>query len=431
MRLRTAWRAMVCAGLTAGLAFGLAVPAQAATIAVLPFRMDASNQAGWWKPIDEFNGRVYVAYNAWGSASAGGSGDTHTVYVASRDASDPAGTWTRGCVKASATAECTVFGDDIGHNNPTVVVDGDGFIHAFVSMHNHDWRYYRSTVPGDVTTLVRATMPDTGKFTYPNATRVNNGDVYLIVREYSTEGEGRLYRWNNAANTWSRVATFARDNSYVVYPDDVIGDANGDVHIAWEWAYDSANGLRHYGSYVRYSPATNTFHNAAGAALSLPVTHTSPIIYQPIEAAETPIGRDNAAGLQSAKLSLNQATGRPIVAYRYRSSPAPAPFRVKLAEWNGAGWVRSVVYGGAYDTYAAVDITTFGASGIRVYYAKMQTIADDHAFVATRSGTTWSETLLLSNVPIERLAVTRRGTTDHLYLASPGTHQLFYGTHDW
>ncbi|HKE74878.1 MAG TPA: hypothetical protein VKB57_14755 [Acidimicrobiales bacterium] len=37
----------------------------------VPFGMDASNQAGWWKPIDEFGGSVYVAYDAWGGAGLG------------------------------------------------------------------------------------------------------------------------------------------------------------------------------------------------------------------------------------------------------------------------------------------------------------------------------------------------------------------------
>jgi hypothetical protein len=408
----------------------LAVPGQAhAAVSTekVPYRIDGSNQAGWWKPIDELNGKLYLAYNAWGDAASGGATDTHTVYVAARDAQ---GTWTRGCAKASATAACTVFTDDIGHNQPTIAVDGDGYLHAFVSMHNNDWRYYRSTAPGDVTTLVRATMPDSGKFTYPNATRVNNGDVYLIVREYSTEGEGRLYRWNNSSNTWSRVATFARDVNYVVYPDDLIGDANGDLHLTWEWAYSSANNLRHLGSYLRYSPATGRFYNASGTQLSTPVTTASPIVYQPVEAPESPTGRDYAPGVQSAKMSLRPNTLRPVIAYRYRSA-AGGPFRVRLAEWNGTSWVRSIVYAGTYDTFAAVDITTSGATGLRVYYAKNQTVADNHVFAASPQSGVWAETLILGGVPVERLAVTRRGATDHLYLASPSTHELHYGTNPW
>lgn len=426
VRLRNAVRVLISAGVAGGMTFGLAAPASAAT-ELVPYRMDASNQAGWWKPIDEFNGVVYMAYNAWGSASAGGANDTHTVYVARRQ---PDGSWTRGCMQ-TATGACQVFPDDLGHSQPTIAIDGDGYIHAWVAMHGDiGWNYFRSTAPGDVGAMVRATMPDPGNYTYPSATRISNGDVYLIIR---AGPNGRLYRWNNAANTWSQVATFAHSSGYVVYPDDVIGDANGNVHIAWEWAYGGTGGLRHYGSYLRYSPATNRFYNAAGSAMTLPVsTRSGGVVYQPIEGSESPTGVGNAPGVQSAKVALNQVNGRPLVAYRYRSA-AGGPFRVKLAEWNGSGWVRSVVYGGVYDTFAAVDISTYGASGVRVYYAKNQTNGDDHAFAATRQSSTgtWPETLLLSGVPVERLSVTRRGTIDHLYLAAPGTRQLFYGTNNW
>lgn len=426
VRMRTTSRSVLCAGLVAGIVLAAAAPAHAATEPV-PFRMDASNQAGWWRPIEEDNGRIYVAYNAWGSSTDSGAGDTHTVYIAKRE---PDGTWTRGCMR-TATGECAVFGDDVGHHQPTIAIDGDGYIHAFVSMHSVNWRYYRSNAPGDVTSMVNRSsqMPDQGGlYTYPNATRTENGDVYLIVR---AGREGRLYRWNNAANSWSRAATFASDPNFVVYPDDVIA-SDGDVHIAWEWAFGGANGLRHLGSYLRYSPATGQFRNAAGAAVTAPVHTLSPVVYQPLEGSERSDMRGGTdPGVQSAKLSFHPGTHQPVVAYRYRSTSG-GTFRVRLAEWTGSAWARSVVYAGAYDTFAAVDVTTNGSSGVRVYYAKNQTIADDHAFVATRqTDGTWAETLLLQDVAVERLAVTRRGNTDHLYLASPGTHQLYYGTREW
>src|SRR5262245_5934346 len=60
----------------------------------VPYRMDASNQAGWWSPLAEQDGNVFVAYNGWGTSTSGASDDTHTVYVARRTA---AGVWTRGC----------------------------------------------------------------------------------------------------------------------------------------------------------------------------------------------------------------------------------------------------------------------------------------------------------------------------------------------
>jgi hypothetical protein len=423
-------KAVLGAVLAVALAATVTAPAQAAvSTQVVPFRMDASNQAGWWKPIEEFGGLPYVAYNAWGSASEGGSTDTHTVYVARRE---PNGTWTRGCMQ-TATGACAVFNDDVGHYQPSISIDGDGYLHAFVSMHNNDWRYYRSTAPGDVTTMVnRSTqLPDQGgQYTYPNVSRAANGDLYLIVRSYP---QGRLYRWNNAANTWSRVAIFAAATNYVVYPDDVIGDSVGNIHIAWEWAYGGANGLRHLASYLRYEPATNRFFTASGAQIAVPVTTTSPVVYQPLEGQELSTDRDNASGppgVQSAKLAINLATMRPVAAYRYRSAHG-YPWRVRLAEWTGTAWRRQVVYGGAYDTTAAVDVSVHN-SGIRVYYAKAATLTGDQAFAATRQPDgTWAETVLLPGVRVERLGVIRRGATDHLYLAAPSAHELYYGTSTW
>ncbi|MGH8840810.1 MAG: BNR-4 repeat-containing protein [Jiangellaceae bacterium] len=408
---------MLAAGV--GAAF-LASPVGAEQV---PYRMDASNQAGWWKPVDEVNGSVYLAYNAWGSRSQGGANDTHTVYVARRD---PSGLWTRGCLKSSAGA-CVVFNDDIGHNQPTLAVDGDGYIHVFASMHQVPWRYYRSNRPGDVTSMVdrSATMPDQGHpITYPNATRTVTGDIFLIVRDLR---DGRLYRWDNTANTWTRAATFAQDPAYVVYPDDVIADAAGNVHIAWEWAYNGANGLRHLGSYLRYQPATGQFTAAAGTKVAAPATHaTKSAIYQPLEPgeADTDVSSPtNPPGFQSAKLVLDTASGYPTAAYRFRPT-AGGRFEVRLAEWDGAAWKRTVVYAGRYTTYAAIDVTIRGGTP-RVYYAKTAVPSGNQAFAAKRQPDgRWVESLLLAGVPVERLAVVPRGNVDYVYLSTPSLRQL-------
>jgi hypothetical protein len=428
MRRGNVVRLLVCAVLAGGSLVGSSTASQAATsTSRVPFRMDASNQAGWWKPIEEFGGRIYVAYNAWGGPTAGGASDTHTVYVAKRETD---GGWTRGCMKAPS-GQCAIYGDDVGHNQPTIAIDGHGHIHAFVSMHGHNWRYYRSSVAGDVTSMVdrSAEMPDQGGiYTYPSATRSQNGDVYLIIRAHT---QGRLYRWNNASNAWSRVATFAAGSGFVVYPDEISGDSAGDLHITWEWAYGGANGLRHLGSYLRYSPASNRFHTASGAAVAVPATTASPVVYQPLEGQERATDRDSAArppGVQSAKVAVNSAR-RPVVAYRYRPT-AGGRFHVRLAEWTGSAWRRQTVYAGRYETYAAVDVTSFG-TGLRVYYAKNHTIGDDQATVADRRPAGWTESLVLAGVPVERLAVIRRGAVDHLYLASPSTAALYYGANTW
>jgi hypothetical protein len=285
---------MLCALVGAGMSVRVGLARAALPVTPYPHPIDASNQAAWWKPIAEFDGSIYVAFNGWGGPGPtnGGGADTHTVYIAKRD---PTGIWTQACLR-DTTGGCQVYPDDVGHHQPTIAVDGDGYIHAFVAMHNSNRRYWRSTLPGNVDSMAdrSQTMPDQGgSYTYPVATRGANGDVYLIIRALP---EGRLFRWDNGVDSWSRVATFASDSGYVVYPDDVVVDASGSVNIVWEWAYSKPDALRHLGSYLRYSPAENRFYNAAGTQVAVPATTTSPVVYQPVEGGEQATGRESASG---------------------------------------------------------------------------------------------------------------------------------------
>jgi hypothetical protein len=409
----------------------LALVAQAGTARAepVPYRMDASNQAGWWHPMDTRGTTTYVAYNGWGGSHEGGADDTHRVYVARREQT---GRWVRGCLPDRRSGGCSVYPDDVGHNQPTLIVDGDGYIHVFASMHHTNWRYFRSSRPGDPTTMVDRSdqMPDQGgRYTYPTASRTPNGDVYVGIRRLPT---GVLYRWDDAADRWSRVATFAAEDDYAVYPDDLVSDSAGNVHIAWEWAYGGTNGLRHLGSYMRYEPRTDRFFDAADRRVTVPAGIDSSTVYQPLEGAERSTDRGSPAdppGLQSAKVALDPDTGRPLVAYRFRPNWGGL-FEVRLAEWRGSdagGWVRQTVYTGRYNTFAAVDVTRRGGV-TRVYYAKSGVPGQDQAFVATRGPAgTWAETPLAPGTPVERLSVVDAGGVDHLYLAAPGTHRLSVG----
>jgi hypothetical protein len=424
---RTATRGLLSVALASILVYSLAGPAHAA-VTTVPYRVDMSNEAGWWRPIDEFNGRVYVAYNAWGSMTAGGRDDTHTVYVAKRE---PNGSWSRGCLKNSAGG-CVVYPDDPGHRQPTIAVDGDGYIHVFAGMHQDSWQYFRSRNPGDVGSLEFRSqdMPEGGRFTYPVATRGTNGNVYLIVRKLN---EGRFYRWDNTSNRWGIIGTFANHASanYVVYPDDIIADANGHLHIIWEWAYNGGQSLRHLGSYLRFNPGNGLYFNAAGQQVAVPATIQSPVVYQPLGPGErsTDQSTSGAPGVQSAKIALHPVTLRPIIGYRYREVQ-DGPFRVKVAEWDGSQWQRSTVYAGAYDTTAAIDVTAHG-DRMRVYYAKADTLTGDQVFAATRVYGSWQEVSLLPGVRVERLSVIRRLNIDHFYLCAPDAQDLYYGTRAW
>ncbi|WP_310393795.1 BNR-4 repeat-containing protein [Hymenobacter sp.] len=389
--------------------------------------IDASNVAGWWTPLDEYQGRTYCVFNAPGPTAA-----DHQVRIGQRKAAGP---WTSACLPASPA--CATYVDDLGHNQPSMAVDGDGYLHAFVSMHNNGWRYYRSATPGDITTMQNqsAEMPDPrDTYTYPVLTRTPSGDLYLLIRARINDGDGqgRLYRWNNAANAWTRVGVFARDAGYAVYPDDVKADAAGNLHIIYEWSKAPSGIIRHRAAYLRYHLATGKAYKADGRPLTLPVSIAASDEYQSFEGAETWTSDPDltSPGVQSARLALVPNSNNLSVAYRYRTTHG-GPYTVRRAYWNGRAWSRTTVYAGG-DTNAAMG-TTHDGRMVRIYYSKKGTFST--ATVAESVGTApFAETPLAAGKSIERLAVKMRPDgTDAVYLVaptevSPTTGKLYFQT---
>jgi hypothetical protein len=409
---------------------GSAVAANLSPLAEVPYPMDSSNQAAWWSPIVEYNGSTYMAYNAPGSAS-----NKHRVNVAKRTGI----TWTSACIKTSS-GSCAEYDDDIGHNQPSISIDGDGFIHVFASMHHVDWRYFRSTNAESVVNVVNRSsdMPDAGgQYTYP-VLASTGGDVYLIIRAQSGSGRaGRLYRWSNPGKYWQRLANFAYEAGKAVYPDDIKPDTNGDLHITWEWlGLNNGGPIRHMGSHIRYRPSTNQFFNAAGTALAVPVsTATSSVVFQPLTANESfatdcNSGCESNPGYQAGKLAIDPTNNRPQVLYRHRSTQG-GNWVIKRARWTGSSWALEDIYAGSYDTIAALSLTHDGTT-VRAYYVKKPASGTNYAHVAERIGrSNWVETALNAGTPIERISVIRRSTgADVLYLSSPSTGKLYLQTND-
>jgi BNR repeat-containing family member len=394
-----------------------AAPASAAaTLTLVPYAMDSSNQAGWWSPLETYysgNEYAYLAFNEPGSTAG-----THKVAIARRD---NAGAWTR--LPALDGTSQPEFNDDIGHAQPSMARDGNGRFHVFASMHNNPWRYFRSDTTGGAPQWHVTDLPDQNiGVTYPVVTSAPNGDVYLIARlDGSTARSGRLYRWNNATSSWSKIAIFAQSDNRSVYPDDLQFDSAGNLHILWEWGVYPSSGYRHELSYLVYSPATGTFTDHTGAAVSVPVTTSTADIIQPLITGETYAG-DTYTGpaVQSAKLTLDGTS--PKIVYRFRQA---TNFEVWYAYLSGGVWVRDQVYA-AGQTTAAIDITWNSVDGKRIYY--VTSTGTDRVFMATKPGTTWTTTSVAPGLPIERLSVERDGAgVDVLYLVDITNLRLYYG----
>ncbi|CEF86442.1 hypothetical protein FGSG_04781 [Fusarium graminearum PH-1] len=388
--------------------------------------VDVNSQAGWWNPLDEYGGYDWLAYLR---NPPGGSTANNNVMVARRSIAD--GTITRDCVKTS-DGQCAVFADDLGHNTPSISVDGDGYVHVFTSMHNEPWKYFRSTTPYS-STLVDASseMPDqTIKVTYPVIKRDADGNLWLIVRGQAANDNnakgGYFYKYSTSDGSWSRVTIWAYNKGYSVYPDDIAFSSDGDVHLQWEWSKYPASAVRHQGSYVRYNPSTNSFTSASGATVSLPITQNSAdIVYQPLTSGETYSGDINASpgpAFQSAKMALYEKSDGSVHiqhAYRFKTSTAGSwQIRRATATYGTQDpWTREILYQDS-ETSAALSITHDGASA-RIYYCR----SSASAFVLENvGGAGWTNTALEPVVgkKVQRLqALMRSDGTDVLYLGSP------------
>ncbi|MCK9794545.1 BNR-4 repeat-containing protein [Isoptericola sp. 4D.3] len=434
--------AAAAVGVTAPPAAAAAVPTahakHSAHVDELPFTVDSSNQAGWWKPIDVVGGTTYVAYNAPGRTAA-----THEIHVAARGAD---GAWTDGCLRAS-DGVCATFVDDNGHNQPSIVVDGAGHVHAFVSMHHEQWNYFRTTTPGDVTSLVDVSseMPDQDlAITYPVTARGADGDVYVMARAGADQRQartGNLYRFDTGTGSWARAAVVADARDHSFYPDDLKVGSDGRVHLLWEWGPWPADPSRHLGSYAVYDPADGSFHDVAGNTLATPVTPSTPgaVVYQPYVDGED-IGSYWPA-LQTAKLSVHgdQLDG---IAYRFRTEGVTAfdGYDVRFARWNGTAWQRETVLdldalGPGVETSAAIETTSAGAT-TRVYAVVETTscVTGQQSAVLraeqVRGESTWRfGTLGDARTGAQRLsAVTATPGTDQLYVTVPSAGELFHAT---
>ncbi|MEV1142606.1 BNR-4 repeat-containing protein [Micromonospora sp. NPDC049799] len=399
-------------------------PALAAPAAVtlVPYPIDSSNQAAWWTPVETYVGAqqyTYFAFNEPGTTAG-----THRVAIGRRDGS---GSWTRlPLMNGSTRAE---YADDIGHNQPSMARDGSGRFHVFASMHNDTWRYFRSDSPGGVPQNRSGEMPDQGiGVTYPVLTSAPNGDVYLFARlDGSSSGgrTGRLYRWNDAASTWSRVAVVAASANRAVYPDDLRFDSAGDLHLLWEWSLYPSAAFRHQLSYLKYRPGSGTFVDRTGATRTVPVSTSTADVVQPVEAGEVYEGNESTGpAVQSAKLTLDGTS--PKITYRYRSLASGPVFTVRYAYVGGSGaWTRQTVWA-AEQTRAALGITWHPTEGKRIYFAR--TAGADRVLVATEDGGTWTTAPVAPGLPIDRLAVEPNAAgTDVLYLADTTNGRLYHG----
>ncbi|MDF2723543.1 MAG: hypothetical protein K0Q59_3218 [Paenibacillus sp.] len=374
----------------------------------IPYPPDLSNRAGWWSPIEASDGNVYMAFSGRGVTEG-----FHTIQVAHRNLSNQ---WSSIPVYEDVYGTIAEYPNDAGHRQSSIAIDGSGRLHLFGSMHTSPWNYYRDDGNGGAFLNRSNEMPDQHTtFTYPVVRSAPNGDLYLIVRadEYMNavdqKREGKLYRWDNANDAWSAVGTFAGETDRAVYPQDVQIDADGTVHILYEWSPYPSGALRHQLSYIKYVPAANTWVDHTGSTMNVPVNVSASDTIVPF-AVDEQWGGDSYTGpaVQTAKMAIHN--GAVSVIYRHRDTDGGV-FKVKAAYTaNGSPWASEDVYG-ATSTSASVAISVSDGQ-TRLFYAR-----SGNAYMAYKTaGGAYTSVQLTTGRSITHLASTHADGTDYLYL---------------
>ncbi|MDN5210744.1 BNR repeat-containing protein [Fulvivirgaceae bacterium BMA12] len=225
----------------------------------------------------------------------------------------------------------TVLGWD-SHNYVTLGIDKDGFIHLSGNVHAHPITYFRSTRPGDISTLVQIMKmvgKEEKKTTYPKFFKSRERELIYTYRDGGSGNGNQIYNiYNTVEKTWSRMLdTPLTDgmglmNAYISSP---ILRSDNWYHTYWVWRDTPDCSTNHDLSYMK-SPDLIHWFNAFGKPVTLPATiDKNLVVVDPIPVKG---GIINLA----AKLCLDN-NGNPVFAYhKYDSTGNLQLYTARISE---------------------------------------------------------------------------------------------------
>jgi hypothetical protein len=229
----------------------------------------------------------------------------------------------------------TVLGWD-SHNYVTLGIDKDGFIHLSGNMHVNPLTYFRSTKPGDISTLVQVMeMVGTNekRCTYPHFLNTREGELIFHYRDGGSGDGNEIYNiYSCETKKWSRLLDSPLTdgqglmNAYQTQP--TLMEDNW-YHVYWVWRDTPDCSTNHDLSYIK-SPDLKNWFNAFGDPIQLPATlDKKTVIVDPIPVKG---GIINLA----AKLCLDKSN-KPLFVYHKYDSNGNLQFYV--AHIEGKKWI--------------------------------------------------------------------------------------------
>lgn len=222
-----------------------------------------------------------------------------------------------------------------GHNSVTLVFDPEGYIHVSGNMHCVPLRYYRSTKPEDIDSIVgvhRMTGELESRCTYPHFYNGPGGEFLFTYRDGgSGDGNNIVNVYDLKTKTWKRYSDKplfdgqGERNAYQVGP---ARDRNGLYHLAWVWRNTPDCATNHDVSYAQ-SPDLTHWRKSDGTPIDLPLTIENTEIIDRVQVGE--------GLLNSERLSFD-AQGRPMVSYLKFDPKGKSQIYTMRLEKNG--WKR-------------------------------------------------------------------------------------------
>jgi hypothetical protein len=232
----------------------------------------------------------------------------------------------------------TVLPTSVGwdsHNYVTMAIDREGYLHLSGNMHAIPLIYFRSTRPGDASTLVRIpsmTGEDEQRVTYPVFLRDPAGDLIYEYRSgVSGAGDTIRNRYDEHTQTWSRLTAaplFHGGRARNAYPISLVLGPDGWYHQVWVWRESPWCETNHEISYMRSRDLIH-WETAAGAPLELPVSLGNPGVV----VDDVPIRGGAINGSQSVGFDLDRKL---VIAYiKYDANGIT---QLYFARWIDGAW---------------------------------------------------------------------------------------------
>jgi hypothetical protein len=219
------------------------------------------------------------------------------------------------------------------HNAPHMGVDAGGQLHVAGNMHSSPLLYYRTTVPGDVTTLTGPQAmvgTEEENVTYPYFFKDSDGTLLFKYRSgFSGDGVQYIDAYDHGLGTWRRVVEdpIIADSTASAYDCGPVSH-DGTWHTAWMWRETGSTSTNHDVCYARSADLV-AWERSDASALTLPIDQSTAEVIDPVP---------QESGLLNTSINVGFDTlGRPIVSYvRYDDEGFSQVFNTRL---EGGAWV--------------------------------------------------------------------------------------------